>query len=112
MSDPHTTVHAATAATAKTTSPRSSKPVAGTGGFAAHLAKATDTKADHPKGALLEKVAGHAYARVMSGPDKGLYVNQSDNARKGEAFRIVERGGHRYHVYGSGKDTEAFEVRK
>ena len=55
---------------------------------------ATDFK-DH-----LAKVSGHKYAKVTAGQYKGQYVNQSGNDRDGQLFRLVERGGHEYHVYG------------
>ena len=48
----------------------------------------------------LEKVSGHKYAKITDGPRKGEYVNQSGNDRDGQAFKLVERGGHEYHVYG------------
>jgi len=48
----------------------------------------------------LAKVSGHKYAKVTDGPRKGMYVNQSGNDRDGQAFKLVERGGHEYHVYG------------
>jgi hypothetical protein len=48
----------------------------------------------------LKKVEGHHYAKIGNGPRKGEYVNQSGNDRDGKAFRLVERNGHEYHVYG------------
>ena len=48
----------------------------------------------------LKKVDGHRYAKIQNGTRKGEFVNQSGNDRDGQAFRLVERGGHEYHVYG------------
>jgi hypothetical protein len=49
----------------------------------------------------LKKVSGHKYAQIADGDRKGQYVNQSGNARNGEAFKLVERDGFEFHVYGS-----------
>ena len=56
----------------------------------------------NPKGfkEVLAKVDGHKYAKVTNGARKGEFVNQSGNARDGQAFKLVERGGFEYHVYG------------
>jgi hypothetical protein len=63
--------------------------------------KATTEKAN-PKGfkETLEKVSGHKYAKVGNGVRKGEFVNQSGNARDGDAFKLVERDGFEFHVYG------------
>jgi hypothetical protein len=58
----------------------------------------------------LAKVSGHKYAEIKDGDRKGMFVNQSGNARDGDAFKLVERGGHEFHVYGDGKDRKVFEV--
>jgi hypothetical protein len=65
-------------------------------------AKPTDAKAN-PKDfkETLDKVSGHKYAKITNGVRKGEFVNQSGNARNGEAFKLVERGGFEFHVYGS-----------
>ena len=39
-----------------------------------------------------------------------MFVNQSGNARNGDAFKLVERDGKEFHVYGEGKDRKVFEV--
>src|SRR4051794_5314183 len=62
-------------------------------------AKATTTSSKDFK-ETLAKVSGHKYAKITNGSRKGEYVNQSGNDRNGEAFRLVERDGHEYHVYG------------
>jgi hypothetical protein len=64
--------------------------------------KTAATEKTNPKGfkEVLEKVDGHKYAKVTNGARKGEYVNQSGNARDGEAFRLVERDGFEFHVYG------------
>jgi hypothetical protein len=63
------------------------------------------TKTDKPSGKdfkeTLKKVSGHKYAQIADGERKGQYVNQSGNARDGQAFKLVERGGFEFHVYGS-----------
>ena len=60
------------------------------------------TAKTNPKGfkETLEKVSGHKYAKVTNGVRKGEYVNESGNDRDGQAFKLVERSGHEYHVYG------------
>jgi hypothetical protein len=57
----------------------------------------------NPKGfkEVLAKVDGHKYAKITNGVRKGEFVNQSGNARDGDAFRLVERGGFEFHVYGN-----------
>jgi hypothetical protein len=98
-------IHAArSAAAARGTTPASS-PVDGTG-FRAALAEART----RPKGEKTEKVAGHHYEKIVAGPDKGEYLNRTGNARDGEAFRIVQRGGRTFHVYATGKDHKVFEL--
>ena len=65
--------------------------------------KATAEAKTNPKGfkEALEKVSGHKYAKVTNGVRKGEFVNQLGNARDGDAFRLVERGGFEFHVYGN-----------
>ena len=75
-----------------------------TGGSAPATTKTSTTKTPSaPKADFketLKKVDGHRYARITDGERKGMYVNQSGNDRDGEAFKLVQRGGHEYHVYG------------
>lgn len=56
------------------------------------------------KGERLEKVTGHAFARIKGGERDDMYVNLSGNGRNGEAFDLVRRHGRTFHIYGSGKD--------
>ena len=56
------------------------------------------------KGEKVKPVDGHAYADIVSGSRKGMYINTSGNARHGDAFVLVKKGGVEYHIYGSGKD--------
>ena len=49
----------------------------------------------------LAKVSDHKYAKITDGPRKGMYVNQSGNDRDGDAFKLVNRGGFEFHVYGN-----------
>ncbi|MEA2156321.1 MAG: hypothetical protein QOE11_2461 [Solirubrobacteraceae bacterium] len=58
-----------------------------------------------PDGEQTKPVAGHPYARIENGADKGLYLNQAaGNPRVGSVFRLVSHAGHIFHVYGTGKD--------
>jgi hypothetical protein len=98
-------IHAARSATAGRGTTHASSPDDGTG-FKAALAEART----RPKGEKTEKVSGHHYEKIVAGPDKGEYLNRTGNAREGEAFRIVQRGGRTFHVYDTGKDHKVFEL--
>ena len=99
-------IHSArSASTAQRRSTHPSSP-AGGNSFKAALAEART----RPKGEKTEKVAGHHYDKIVAGPDKGEYLNRTGNARDGEAFRIVQRGGRTFHVYASGEDHKVFEL--
>ena len=63
-----------------------------------------------PKSEKTEDIAGHAYDEIVAGPRNGMMLNQSGNARHGQAFVLVERDGRAFHIYGSGKDRKIFEV--
>jgi hypothetical protein len=65
--------------------------------------KTTTAAKANPKGfkETLDKVSGHKYAKIANGVRKGEFVNQSGNAREGQAFKLVERDGYEFHVYGS-----------
>jgi hypothetical protein len=98
-------IHAARSATADRGTTHASSQVDGNS-FSAALADARS----RPKGEKTEKVAGHKYDKIVAGPDKDEYLNRTGNARDGEAFRIVQRGGRTFHVYASGEDHKVFEL--
>jgi hypothetical protein len=86
--------------------------------FAAELAKSASTApsstkaAARPDGEQTKKIAGHPYARIENGADKGLFLNQlGGSPRIGSAFRMVERDDRAFHVYGTGKDRMIVEVK-
>jgi hypothetical protein len=57
------------------------------------------------EGETFEAVTGHRdYQRIEGGARDDHFINLSGNERTGRAFNIVERDGHRYHVYGEGDD--------
>jgi hypothetical protein len=64
------------------------------------------------KGEKMERVAGHAYAEITSGPRSGMYINTSNNSRRGEAFVLVEKADVDYHIYGSGADRVVIRANK
>jgi hypothetical protein len=100
-------IHAARSASAQTRS-TAAAPTSAAGGkeFKAALAEA----GKRPEGEKTAKVTGHHYEKITAGPDKGHYLNKTGNARNGEDFRIVQRGGRTFHVYDIGKDHEVFEL--
>jgi hypothetical protein len=65
--------------------------------------KTTSAAKTNPKGfkETLDKVTGHKYAKITNGVRKGEFVNQSGNARDGQAFKLAERDGYEFHVYGN-----------
>ena len=86
--------------------------------FADELAKSTSTSASSTKAAArpdneqTKKIAGHAYARIENGSDKGLFLNQlASSPRLGTVFRMVERDDRVFHVYGTGKDRIVVELK-
>jgi hypothetical protein len=98
-------IHTARSASAARGSTQASSGDSGNG-FKAALADASS----RPKGEKTEKLAGHHYEKIVAGPEKGEYLNRSGNARDGEAFRIVQRGGRTFHVYETGKDHKVLEL--
>jgi hypothetical protein len=62
------------------------------------------------KGEAMEPVEGHAYAEITSGPREGMYINTSQNERRGEAFVLVNKLGVEYHIYGSGADRQVIAL--
>jgi hypothetical protein len=104
-----------TAVTAGTTGTTGTTPSSGTtqGERAAKQSFATLFAAAEKKlhdGEKLERVKNHAYARIQGGARDEKLVNLSGNARNGQVFDLVSRGGHTFHVYGSGKDHVVVEV--
>jgi hypothetical protein len=63
-----------------------------------------------PKGERTQKVAGHGYVEIVSGPRNGMFINNTGGKRDGEAFLIVKRHGREFHVYGTGADRAVYEV--
>jgi hypothetical protein len=103
-------IHAARSASAATRS-ASSAPTSGDGkSFKAALSDASEAGSKRPKGEKTEKVAGRHYEKITAGPDKGHYLNRTGNARDGEDFRIVQRGGRVFHVYDIDNDHQVFEL--
>jgi hypothetical protein len=82
--------------------------------FASVLAASTAKKADAlpkgPKGETTREVPGRDYVEVMSGPRNGMFINTSDNARRGEAFVRIRKDDRDLHIYGSGKNREVVTV--
>ena len=64
------------------------------------------------KGERIEPVEGHAYAEITSGPRTGMYINTSQNPRRGEAFVLVEKADVNYHIYGTGDDRLVIRAKK
>jgi hypothetical protein len=64
------------------------------------------------KGESLSAVDGHSYAEINGGKRDGLYVNTSNNKRRGQAFVLVHKNGREYHIYGTGKNRLVVALRK
>lgn len=68
--------------------------------------------AARPEGEMTRKVAGHPYASIENGSDKGRFLNQlAGNPRQGSVFKLVQRDDRVFHVYGAGKDKVVVEVK-
>ncbi|MDX6726688.1 MAG: hypothetical protein QOK49_1493 [Baekduia sp.] len=105
-----TAVPIASAATAAATTTSSSATTATTKSFTTLFAEAEKTL---KSGETLTKVDGHQFARIKGGERDAMCVNLSGNGRNGEAFDLVTRNGHQFHVYGgTGKDHVVVEVGK
>jgi hypothetical protein len=58
-----------------------------------------------PKGETTRAVKDHpAYVEIMSGPRNGMFINVTNNERRGEAFVLVRKDDRDLHIYGTGKD--------
>jgi hypothetical protein len=68
------------------------------------------TSASAPKGEKTQKIGGHNYVEIVSGPRNGMFINNTGSKRDGEAFLIVKRHGREFHVYGTGKERSVYEV--
>lgn len=75
-------------------------------------ARAPDPSRVRPReGEVFEELPNRSrYRRIEGGPRDDLYINLSGNERTGRAFRIVERGDRRFHVYGEGRMRVEIEV--
>jgi hypothetical protein len=61
-----------------------------------------------PDGETWQSIAGHrSYAKIISGPRRGSYINLTLGPRHGETFKIEHRGGKTLHVYASGATVGA-----
>jgi hypothetical protein len=103
-------IHAARSASAATRSASSAQTSDDGNSFKAALSDASETKTKRPEGEKTEKVTGRHYEKIVAGPDKGRYLNRTGNARDGEDFRIVQRGGRVFHVYDVNHDHQVFEL--
>ena len=77
---------------------------------AVHATKDKEKATDAPKGERTQKVPGHNYVEIVSGPRNGMFINNSGNSRDGDAFLIVKRHGREFHIYGTGPDRSVYEV--
>ena len=58
-----------------------------------------------PKGEKTQAVKDHpAYIEITAGPRNGMFINMTNNERRGEAFVLVKKGDRDLHIYGTGKD--------
>lgn len=105
MSEVISILSARSASTVSSASTSASAPAGGSS-FSAALADAKK----RPTGEKTQDVKGHGYDKIVAGPDKGEYLNRTGNARDGEAFRIVQRGGRTFHVYSTADDHKVFEL--
>ena len=60
-----------------------------------------------PEGEIWRPVRGDDnYAKILNGPRKGMYINLSRGARRGQVFHVEQRDGKRVHVYGKGENEK------
>jgi hypothetical protein len=106
----------ATAATASSTTDATPSTSATTDASPAKQSFATlfaDAQKDLKSGEKLTKVDGHPFARIKGGERDAMCINLSGNGRSGQAFDLISRGGHQFHVYGGkGTDRVVVEVGK
>ena len=111
----------ATAAAQDTTPPVNTTPAAPAGWLDAPyvvlLSGTDETLLDRMEwtvdgGATINAPDGDGNAEITAGARSGMYISTGDNARRGEAFVLANRGGVEHHIYGSGKDREVIPVRR
>jgi hypothetical protein len=92
----------------------SSQSTDSTGGTSGGTTKPANDVSDIKlrKGEKMEPVDGHPYAEITSGPRSGMYINTSQNSRRGEAFVLVEKADADYHIYGTGADRVVIRATK
>jgi hypothetical protein len=64
------------------------------------------------KGESMTQVEGRAYAEVTEGKRDGMFVNTTNNVRRGQAFVLVFKNDTEYHIYGTGKDRVVVSLRR
>lgn len=68
-------------------------------------AKAEKAIPKGPKGETTQAVKDHpAYVEITAGPRNGMFINMTNNERRGEAFTLVKKDDRDLHIYGTGKD--------
>jgi hypothetical protein len=108
----------ATAASATTTTDTTSSSTGASTTAATEAKKSFATLFAEAKSALksgekLTKVDGHAFGRIKGGTRDDQCINLSGNVRSGQAFDLIWRNGHQFHVYGgTGADRTVVEVGK
>lgn len=65
-----------------------------------------------PKGEAMTQVEGRAYAEVTEGKRDGMFINTTNNVRRGQAFVLVFKNDTEYHIYGNGKDRVVVAMRR
>lgn len=86
--------NAKTTASSSTSSPRPALP-----------------RIDAPEGETWQPISGHKdYARIISGPRKGQYINLTRGELRGQVFSIEQRDGKTVHVYGTGDAQKVIEA--
>jgi hypothetical protein len=64
------------------------------------------------KGEAMTQVEGRAYAEVTQGTRDGMFINTTNNVRRGQAFVLVFKNDTEYHIYGTGKDRVVVSLRR